>query len=135
MLRDPLRSLIRRLRRSPFVADTGFSVMEMLLVFTVVGIAMIPLATIQYRSRTAVSQADRMSLATELAVSHLEGIKLDGFEAAVPETLENDDYLIITTVTPDTLNPFLRELMVRVVWDAADGERDVTLAAMQSAAR
>lgn len=115
--------------------EDGFSVVEMLLVFTVVGIALIPMATIQFSSRTQVREADRMSLATEVAISHLETVKLDGFEAAVPETLQDDPYTIITTVLPDSTNPFLRELTVRVVWDAADGERDVTMAAMQSAAR
>lgn len=110
--------------------------MEMLLVFTVVGVALIPLAAIQFSSRNEVSQADRMSLATEIAVSRLEEIKFEGFGSTVPETLQaDDDYTIITTVVPDTLNPFLRELTVRVVWETVGGERDVTMAALQSAVR
>lgn len=121
----------RRLRSD----DRGFSVMEMLIVFAVIGIAMIPLASIQFSSRREVNQADRMSLATEVAISRIEEIKLDGFGSAVADTLVDDPYTIITTVLPDSTNPFLREVTVRVVWEAPNGARDVTMAALQSALR
>ncbi|HKK72987.1 MAG TPA: type II secretion system protein [Candidatus Krumholzibacteria bacterium] len=130
-----MEAMFRRLRSLVIDDRTGFSVVEMLIVFTIVGIAMIPMAAIQFSSRREVAQADRMSRATELAVSQLELIKLDGFAAAVPETLVVDDYTVVTTAVPDSTNPFLREVAVRVEWPAPGGTRDVTMAAMQSAMR
>lgn len=130
-----MEAMFRRLRALVIDDRTGFSVVEMLIVFTIVGIAMIPMAAIQFSSRREVAQADRMSQATELALSQLELIKLEGFAAAVPDTAEIDDYMLITSVVPDSTNPFLREVAVRVEWTAPDGVRDVTMATMQSALR
>jgi type II secretory pathway pseudopilin PulG len=130
-----MEAMFRRLRALVIDDRTGFSVVEMLIVFTIVGIAMIPMAAIQFSSRREVAQADRMSQATELALSQLELIKLEGFDAAVPDTAEIDDYMLITSVVPDSTNPFLREVAVRVEWPAPGGTRDVTMATMQSALR
>lgn len=130
-----MEAMFRRLRALVIDDRTGFSVVEMLIVFTIVGIAMIPMAAIQFSSRREVAQADRMSRATELALSQLELIKLEGFDAAVPDTAEIDDYVLITSVVPDSTNPFLREVAVRVEWPAPGGTRDVTMATMQSALR
>lgn len=130
-----LLRLYRRMRTRLVDDAAGFSVMEMLLVFTLIGIAMIPMAAIQFTSRREVSEAERMSTATQMAMSQVERVKLEGFASAAPDTLYEDPFTIITTVLPDSTNPFLREVSVRVVWDAADGERDVTTAVMQSAAR
>ena len=129
-----MHALFLRLRRT-LIADTGFSVVEMLLVFTIVGIAMIPMAAIQFSSRREVAQADRMSQATELAVSRLEFVKLEGFASAPDDTVEIDGYTLITSVLPDSTNPFLREISVRATWETPAGERDVRVAAMQSALR
>lgn len=130
-----MEAMFRRLRALVIDDRTGFSVVEMLIVFTIVGIAMIPMAAIQFSSRREVAQADRMSRATELALSQLELIKLEGFDAAVEDTAEIDDYVLITSVVPDSTNPFLREVAVRVEWPAPGGIRDVTMATMQSALR
>ena len=75
--------LLTSLHRRIVDDSSGFSVVEMLLVFTLVGLAMIPMAAIQFSSRREVSKADRMSLATEVAMSQVERVKLDGPPAHV----------------------------------------------------
>lgn len=125
----------RRAQSKPTGDAKGFSVIELLVVLTVLGIAMIPLISLQFTSRREAAEAERMSVATQLALSQVERIKFEGFEAAVPDTLFDDPYTIITTSVADSTNPFLREVCVRVVWSGRGGEREVTSAVMQSALR
>ena len=108
--------------------DRGFSVIELLIVFSVLAVAMIPLAAIQFGSRQEVGEAERMSQATQIAVSQIELARAQGFGAAVADTLTQDPFTAVTQVIADPANPFLQEVQVTVAWTDAGGARQVVMA-------
>jgi prepilin-type N-terminal cleavage/methylation domain-containing protein len=110
----------------------GFSIVEMMVVFAIIGVAMIPLASVQFKSRHEITEAERQSQATQLAQAQLERIKMAGFGAAATDTLQQDVFTITSAAQPDAANSFLREITVQVSWEYNGGPRQVTLAAKQS---
>ena len=116
------------------VGERGFSIVELLLVFAIVGIAMIPLAGVQFGSSRQITDAERMTEATQIALSSIERVKMAGFNAAaLGDTLSEPPFTAVTTVVPDSANPFLEEIRVRVTWDQRGAEREVVMAVKQSA--
>ena len=114
-------------------SDHGFSVVELLIVLTIVGIAMIPLAGIQFGSRQQVTESERMSEATQIATSRVEAAKLAGFGTAAADTLSEGSFVAVTRITPDAANPFLEEIEVTVSWSYGGRARDLVMAAKRSA--
>lgn len=113
--------------------ESGFSIVEIMIVFAILGVAMIPLASIQLQSRHQISEAERQSQAVQLAQAQLERIKMAGFESAVADTTDLGAFTRISSAQPDPVNPFLRELSVEVQWVYNGNPRSVLLAAKQSA--
>lgn len=119
--------------RTPFrFGDRGFSTIEMLAVFTVLAIALIPLVSIQLRARNQISESQRESQANQLAVDQIERIRAAGFANAAPDSGSTEHFEWNVTVSPDSTNPFLQEIQVRVDWDYGGESRTLTLASKQA---
>jgi len=118
--------------------DAGFSVIEMLLVFAIVGIAMLPLAGIQFGSREAVREANRHSEAVIMAQAALEEMRAAGFNNSQPDTVQNGVFTVASSaeqfVDPATGLPsnFVEELMVTVLWRDGADPRSLTLSTLQA---
>ncbi len=126
MIRNPYSRRIRSDR-------SGFSIVEMMIVFAILGIAMIPLASVQFKSRHEITEAERQSQATQLAQAQLELIRMGGFNAAATDTVQQGVFTVVSGAQPDPANPFLRELSVQVTWNYNGNQRSLTLAAKQAA--
>jgi len=115
--------------------ERGFSVVEMLIVFTVLAVAMLPLASVQFGARQQVSESLRQSQAVQLAASEIERVRSQGFENAVGDTASVDVFTYRTRIVPDAANPFLQEIQVQVAWQYGNEARSLTLASKQAARR
>lgn len=111
----------------------GFSVVEMLVVFTVLALAMLPLASIQLRSRGQINEAARETQALQLAQAQIERVKMMGFESAVGDSASVGPFTYETEVIPDAANPFLSEIRTTVTWDHGGDNRSITLASKLAA--
>lgn len=107
--------------------EGGFSLIETLIVLTVLALAMLPLASTQFSSRRAITQADRQTQAMQVAVEQIERARMGGFGSAIPDTVQEGEYEIFTQVVPDTTNPFLEEVQIVVNWDNASGAQSLTV--------
>lgn len=124
---------MERLRRMG--DEQGFSVVEMLIVFTVLAVAMLPLASVQFGARQQVSESLRQSQAVQLAASEIERVRSQGFENASGDTAAVDVFTYATTIVPDANNPFLQEIQVQVAWQYGNEQRSLVLASKQAARR
>ena len=113
----------------------GFSVIEMLIVFTVLAVAMLPLASVQFGARQQVSESLRQSQAVQIAASEIERVRTQGFNNAVGDTATAEVFSYVTTIVPDQNNPFLQEVQVQVFWQYGDEQRTLTMASKQAARR
>ena len=109
------------------------SPLRSLLVFTILAVAIIPLASVQFRSRTQISEAERQSQAVQIAQAMLERTKMRGFNNAQPDTLVRPPFVAISNVVPDAANPFLQEIQVSVNWSYGAEPRALTIATKQAA--
>lgn len=108
--------------------EGGFSLIEALIVLTVLALAMLPLASTQFSSRRTINRADQQTQAMQVAVEQIERARMGGFGAAVPDTMQDGDYIIVTQVVADTTNPFLEEVQIVVNWNDASGPQSLTVA-------
>jgi type II secretory pathway pseudopilin PulG len=108
--------------------EGGFSLIEALIVLTVLALAMLPLASTQFSSRRTITRADQQTQAMQVAVEQIERARMGGFGAAVPDTMQEGDYVIVTQVVADTTNPFLEEVQIVVNWNDASGPQSLTVA-------
>ena len=116
-----------RSRQRRAMNKDGFSLVETLVVLTVLAVAMLPLASTQFNSRRAITKADRQTQAMQIAVEQVERARMGGFGAAIQDTLQNGDYEIFMQVVPDTTNPFLEELQIVVNWESDTGPQALVL--------
>ncbi len=124
-----MRSRNPRFRtRQPRSGEEGFSIIEILVVFSVLAVAMIPLAAVQFSSRQEVGRAERLTGAAQLAYAQIETARAAGFGNAVNDTLMAAPYTAVTRVAADPVNPFLEEVQVTVSWTDRGGDRSITLA-------
>ncbi|NNK48751.1 MAG: type II secretion system protein [Gemmatimonadetes bacterium] len=107
--------------------EGGFSLIETLIVLTVLALAMLPLASTQFSSRRTITQADRQTQAMQVAVEQIERARMGGFGSAILDTIQDGEYEIFTQVVPDTTNPFLEEVQIVVNWDNASGAQSLTV--------
>ena len=114
-------------------SQNGFSLVETLVVLTVLGVAMLPLASTQFNSRRAITEADRQTQAMHIAVEQVERARMGGFGAAIQDTIQDGEYEIFMQVVPDTLNPFLEELQIVVNWEMESGLQTVVLSSKRAA--
>ena len=110
----------------------GFSVIEMLLVFTILAVAVLPLAAVQFQSRHQVSEAQRQSRATQIALAQIERARMVGFANAVGDTLNDPPFVSTTQVVADPVNPFLQEIQVTVSWNFRGEDRELVMAGKQA---
>ena len=104
----------------------------MLLVFTVLAVAMLPLASVQMSSRREVSEARRESQAMQIALEQIERARMLGFGQAAADSLVESPFVAVTSIVPDPVNPFLEEIQVRVTWTYGDDERELVVAGKQA---
>lgn len=112
----------------------GFSIVEMLAVFTVLAVALLPLASIQFRARQEISQAMRESQATQLAQDLIERARGQGFANAAPDSAMQGVFSYQVGVVPDAANQFLQEIQVSITWEY-DGQTQQLIMASKQAAR
>ena len=110
----------------------GISVVEMLLVFTLLAVAMLPLASVQFESRREVAEARRESQAMQIALTQIERARMLGFGEAAGDSLHDPPFTAVTSVVPDPANPFLEEVQVRVTWSRGSEERELVVAGKQA---
>ena len=122
-------SLVRQSSR----ATRGFSIVEMLVVFTVLGVALLPLASIQFRARQEISESMRQTQANQLALDQIERLRAAGFANAQADSGSTGPFEWQVDVAPDPGNPFLQELQVQVQWTYNDQPRSLTVASKQAA--
>ena len=113
----------------------GFSIIEMLIVFTVVAVALLPLASIQFQSREQINEAARQARALQIAQGEIERVKMLGFAAATGDSVTIDQYSFATIVVPDPANPFMQEVRTTVTWRYGGEDHSITLASKQAARR
>jgi len=113
-------------------SQNGFSLVETLVVLTVLGIAMLPLASTQFNSRRVITKADRQTQAMQIAVEQVERARMGGFGAAIQDTIQDGEYQIFMQVVPDTLNPFLEELQIVVNWETDSGPQTLVLSSKRA---
>jgi Tfp pilus assembly protein PilV len=113
--------------------ESGFSIVEMLIVFSILAIAMLPLTAVQLGSRHQITEAERQSQAVQIAQAQIERAKASGFAAASGDTLVDPPFTAVTRVVPDAVSPFLQEIQVTVQWDYGDEPRTLTVASKQAA--
>lgn len=102
--------------------EAGFSLVETLVVFVLVAIALLPLAGVQLTSRRAVDEAQRYGEAVEVAQARLEQLRATGFGNAVTDSTSQGRFNVLTAVqaevNPNTGIPSteLERLSVTVQW-------------------
>jgi len=117
--------------------EGGFSLVEVLIVFVLVGVALMPLAGVQLSSRRAVDEAQRYGEAVALAQTQLEQLRATGFGAAVADSVQNGPFTVLTSVTPE-LNGSglpstdLERLSVRVRWTEKGDALSVELTGLRA---
>jgi Tfp pilus assembly protein PilV len=126
------RALFRALCRAGLrcAGRSGFSVVEMLLVFAIVGIAILPLASVQFYSRREVNEAQHHSQAIQLAEAQLEQMRASGFGQAQPDTVRNGIFTTASSVVQ--VSNTLQQLQVTVSWQHGTIPRAMTLTCLQS---
>lgn len=124
-----LTSICKRLQRDA----SGFSIVEMLVVFTVLAVALLPLASIQFRARQEISESMRQGQANQLALDQIERLRAAGFANAQADTGTTGPFDWTVQVAADPANPFLQELQVQVQWTYNGQDRTLTMASKQAA--
>ena len=112
--------------------NRGFSTIEILAVFTILAVALIPLVSIQMRARQQISESQREAQANQLAVDQIERIRAGGFANAAPDSGSTEHFEWNVAVTQDPDNQFLQEIQVRVDWSYGGEDRTLTLASKQA---
>lgn len=118
--------------------NSGFSVLETLMVLALVGIAIIPLSEIQMSSHRSVEDADRYSEAVSLAQEQLESMRALGFANAAQDTLQFGNFTIAQGPSPylDPVSgaplPSLERLRVAVSWRERGEVRRIEMDCLQA---
>lgn len=112
--------------------NEGFSLIEALIVLTVLALAMLPLASTQFSSRRTIAQADRQTQAMQVAVEQVERARMSGFGAAIADTIHDGDFVVFTQVVADTTNPFLEEVQIVVNWETPSGPRNLVVSSKRA---
>jgi prepilin-type N-terminal cleavage/methylation domain-containing protein len=116
----------------------GFSLVEIMIVLSLVGLALIPLSGIQFGSRRTVVAADRYYEAVTIAQENLEEMRASGFNNAVADTFVVNGFTIATSadpyLDPDTgVNlPSVEQLRVAVSWNDRGDTRTINLDCLQA---
>lgn len=126
-MRLPFR-IPKRLR-----STRGFSLIEMMAVFTVLAVAILPLASIQFRARQEISESMRESQATQLAHDLIENARAAGFATAQPDSATSGVFDYVVDIVPDASNPFLQEIQVNITWNYEGEVQTLTMASKQAA--
>lgn len=123
---------MQRERRTPD-REAGFSLIETLVVLTVLALAMMPLASTQFNSRRTITQADRQTQAMQVAVEQIERARMGGFGAVVADSVVEGDYEVFSQVVPDSANPFLEEVQITVNWSSDSGPQSLVVSSKRAA--
>ena len=126
-MRLPIR-IPKRLR-----STGGFSLIEMMAVFTILAVAILPLASIQFRARQEISESMRESQATQLAHDLIENARASGFATAQPDSASTGVFDYVVDIVPDPANPFLQEIQVNITWQYEGATQSLSMASKQAA--
>jgi prepilin-type N-terminal cleavage/methylation domain-containing protein len=110
----------------------GFSLIEMMAVFTVLAVAILPLASIQIRARQEISESMREGQATQLAHDLIENARASGFATAQADSSVSGVFTYSVNIVPDAVNPFLQEIQVNVIWQYEGETQQLTMASKQA---
>ncbi len=132
MMRE-LASRLRRLRgrlRGAGAARGGFSLVEIMIVMTILAVGVIPIAVVQHQARREVVEADRHTEAIALAQAQLERLKGLGFGNAVNQNGVQGTFTWQAQVV--NVSAGLDRLDVTVTWNTANTAETLTVSDLVS---
>jgi prepilin-type N-terminal cleavage/methylation domain-containing protein len=125
--------------RATASSQAGFSLVEVLIVFIIVSLAVLPLAGVQLSSRRAVDEAQRYGEAVEVAQTQLEKLRVDDFGVVGTNNFVVNRFNVQTDVQPQ-INPntgiassTLETLHVTVNWVEKGDSLSVDLSGLRAA--
>lgn len=120
-------------------SQAGFSLVEVLVVFIIVSLAVLPLAGVQLSSRRAVDEAQRYGEAVEVAQTQLEKLRVDDFGNVGTNNFVVNRFNVQTDVQP-RIDPntgiasnTLETLRVTVNWVEKGDSMSVDLSGLKAA--
>ncbi len=127
------------MNRATASSQAGFSLVEVLIVFIIVSLAVLPLAGVQLSSRRAVDEAQRYGEAVEVAQTQLEKLRVDDFGVVGTNNFVVNRFNVQTDVQPQ-INPntgiassTLETLHVTVNWVEKGDSLSVDLSGLRAA--
>ena len=112
------------------LADSGFSLVELMVVLVIISVGVLGLSAIQTRSSTGVYAAGRQSGALALAQERIEIARSGGYFNAVGDSGTVGSYTWTTRV--DSVSIELRRVDVFVGWNEQGNARSLQLQTMVS---
>ena len=131
-----MRKLNRKIRnilgfgRVPGCGREGFTLVEIMMVMLILSVGVLPIAVIQHRARTQVSEADRHTQAIEVAQLHLERLRGRGFGNIAAENGQMGQITWAATVTNVSFG--LDRVAVTTTWMNDGQQETLTLADLVS---
>ena len=127
------------MNRARVSSQAGFSLVEVLVVFIIVSLAILPLAGVQLSSRRAVDEAQRYGEAVEVAQTQLEKLRVDDFGNVGTDNFVVNRFNVQTDVQPQ-IDPgtgiasnTIEALRVTVTWVEKGDSMSVDLSGLRAA--
>ena len=108
----------------------GFTLVEIMMVLFILTVGILPLAVIQHRARSEVTESDLFTQGITVAQDQLERMKGLGFGIAVADTGEVGNVQWVSSVT--NVDFGLDRLEVTVTWQVGNQPSSLTMADLVS---
>jgi prepilin-type N-terminal cleavage/methylation domain-containing protein len=115
----------------PTPRESGFTLIELMIVIVLVAGGLLALSGVQTRSSTSVFSSGRQARALAIAQERIEFARGAGYAAAVSDSGASGPYLWTTRV--DLQAPELKRVIVSVRWSESAGARSLQLNTLLSA--
>ena len=125
-----MATIYRRMRHWLRTKQTGFSLVEVLVVLMIISVGILPIAVVQHRARREVSEADQYTQALNVAQAQMERIKGQGFGVAASDSGQAGRIVWNAQVTNVAFG--LDRIQVTTSWNNGDGTQSLTLADLTS---
>ena len=125
-----MATIYRRMRHWLRTKQTGFSLVEVLVVLMIISVGILPIAVVQHRARREVSEADQYTQALNVAQAQMERIKGQGFGVAASDSGQAGRIVWNAQVTNVAFG--LDRIQVTTSWNNGDGTQSLTLADLMS---
>jgi prepilin-type N-terminal cleavage/methylation domain-containing protein len=105
--------------------NTGFSLVELMVVLVILAIGLLPLALIQTRAQQDVFESGQYTEALQVAQLQMESAKSQGFGSAVTDSGAVDSFTWRATVSNVSFG--LDQIVVDVQWNEKGRQRTVQI--------